>query len=168
MSLSRALLLFLLLVLPARAGAQLRPTAASSSPLLRPSAPPPHPPAVQHPSGPTLVFAGVTGMATGAIAGAIVGAGLAGCGGGEEDCGLAAGVYGGMAGMSLGIPLAIHLVNHSRGNFGRELALSGALFLGGITYASAAHDATALLIIPVAQIVGSIWLELDEGGANDR
>lgn len=100
-------------------------------------------------------------MASGLIAGGLLGAGLANCSSSGEDdlCGLAAGVYGGMVGMTGGIPVAIHLANHRRGRLGTDLALSGGMLLAGLAFADATHDATPLLFIPVAQIASVVWLE---------
>lgn len=148
-------------IVPTPLAGQLRPTPQSVGITVPAAAPATADSEPRRPGAPSLVFAGVTGMVTGLMAGGLVGVGLAGCpGSGEDDlCGLAAGIYGGMVGMTAGIPVAIHLANHRRGRLGYDLALSGGMLVAGLAFTDATHDATALLFVPVAQIASVIWLE---------
>ncbi len=149
------------LLAPLPLPAQLTPSAATASPLFQPAVGRnPGPERPESRSGSTLVFAGVTGMAVGFAAGAVVGVGVAGCSDtGEGYCSLGAGAFGGLAGATIGIPLAVHLVNHRRGSLSQEVAFSSGLFLAGLAFTAATDEAVVLLMIPLAQIAGSIWME---------
>lgn len=107
-----------------------------------------------------LGFGGLLGGAAGLAAGMYAGAKLdsgnenEGC---DEWCIPLGLIYGGLAGEALGIALGVHLANDRRGSLPMGiLASAGILSLGLLT---ALEDANVLLVIPVAQIVGTVVTE---------
>ncbi len=119
-------------------------------------------PAVQREAGTGgLVLAGLTGGTLGFFGGLFLGSAIGGgnriCG--DDACGLEEAAYGALIGESTLLPLAIHLANHNRGNYGLSLLASAGIAVVGIAAVSGADDASPLLAVPVAQIVSSILIE---------
>jgi hypothetical protein len=104
---------------------------------------------------PKLVFgglmAGVAGFGAGALAFR-----QRSCDG--LEC-LASAFYGGLAGLSVGAPLGVHLANGKRGRYGPALAASLAIGGMGLGAAILADEPSLLLAIPVLQIAASIGIE---------
>jgi hypothetical protein len=108
-----------------------------------------------------LVLAGIGGGTVGVVAGGLVGWELAGgntiCG--DDACGLAAGAYGAIIGESTLLPLAVHLANHSRGNYWLSLLASAGIGAAGVLAVDGANDGWPLAGIPILQILSSIVIE---------
>jgi hypothetical protein len=108
------------------------------------------------------VLGGVLGAAVGFLVGGTVGGRLENrfapchC----DDPGLAGFIYGAAGGMTLTIPLGVHLFGGSRGRL-RD-ALAGSLLGGALTISIAAMsgDAEVLLLVPVADLVGALAGEM--------
>jgi hypothetical protein len=104
-----------------------------------------------------LALGGVVGGAVGVVGGAIAGARAteARC----EDCAIVGGIYGAVAGGSVGLPLGVHVANRGRGSFlpalGASLAIGGA----GLGVALLANDAAIMIPVPVLQLVAAILIE---------
>jgi hypothetical protein len=104
---------------------------------------------------PKLVFGGVIGAAAGFVAGALIFRETS-CN--ELDC-LAPAFYGGLSGLSVGMPLGVHLANGRRGGYGPALAASLAIGAAGLGAAILADEPRFLVAIPLLQIVSSIGIE---------
>jgi hypothetical protein len=124
------------------------------------------PPPVADPAG--MALAGVATGAVAMVAGGHIGYALGGgsrvCG--DDPCGFEEAIYGAAVGISLGIPLGVHLANRSRGSFGTEVATSLAIGALGMTLALGANNGVVLLAVPVAQLAASIAIERHTGMAS--
>lgn len=112
-----------------------------------------------------LTGAGLLGGTAGFFAGGLVGGNVA-CAGDDHDdfCGLIGGFWGAAVGTSVGIPLAVHLANGRRGNYGRSQLVSAGIaagLIGALLMADDEDTAAAILlpVIPAAQILSSILIE---------
>ena len=120
-------------------------------------------PPVADPAGMALagVATGAVAMAASGYIGSALGGGNRICG--DDPCGFLEAIYGAAVGISVGIPLGVHLANRGRGSFGTELATSLAIGALGMTLALGANDGVVLLAVPVAQRVASIAIERHTG-----
>jgi len=109
--------------------------------------------------GATLAFAGLFGALGGVTIGGFAGSRLEACRPYDEYCGLAGAVVGASIGSSFTVPLAVHLANQSRGNYGYSVLASAAVAAAGWLLADGTNDATPLLFIPVGQILVSTVIE---------
>ncbi len=109
---------------------------------------------------------GIPGMALGGVilgaAGLVVGGFLIG----EVTQSDQSRVGGAVAGVSLLLPLGVHLVNDSRGRIGPNLVASTLVGAAGMAYALSRDDTgpTMALVIPITQLVLAIAIERHTGG----
>jgi hypothetical protein len=104
----------------------------------------------------TLVLAGLAGAVVAAFTGGYVATKVDG-----DDDDLEAAVIGGSIGITLAVPMAVHLANHRRGNLGLSLLASGLVGGGALAVALASDNGTILLLAPVTQLVTSVAIEED-------
>lgn len=108
----------------------------------------------------TLAFGGAMGGLTGLIAGGFLGARIelaGGCSG--EWCGFSGGLLGAAIGSSVMIPVGVHVANDGRGDLSQSVGASGLALAGGVALALLTQDEKPLLLIPLAQIIGSVAME---------
>jgi hypothetical protein len=108
----------------------------------------------------TLAFGGAMGGLTGLMAGGFLGARIelaGGCSG--EWCGFSGALLGAAIGSSIMIPVGVHLANDGRGDLSQSVAVSGFALAGGVALALLTQEEKPLLLIPLAQIIGSIAME---------
>jgi hypothetical protein len=165
---TKAALAGLILVMggPAAARAQrLAPpywSRASHTPSLE-YGPRPAPPPARSRVGALIVgglIGGAAGFFTGAYTGGTLGGGNRVCG--DDPCGLEGALWGAAAGVTVGLPLGVHVANHRRGSLGEELIASMAAAGVGLAAASATNSGVPLLVVPVAQLSLSIAIEQRE------
>lgn len=154
----------LLLALAAPLSAQLRPAGFESW----------HPPAIERApvsraemagtsqaGTPGLVLAGLAGGTMGFFSGLFIGGAIGGgnriCG--DDACGLEEAAYGAVIGETVGLPLAVHLANHSRGSLGLSLLASAGISAVGLLAIDASNDGAPLIAVPIAQLISSILIE---------
>ncbi len=75
----------------------------------------------------------------------------------NDDCNLREALQGGGIGMSLTIPLGVHLANRRKGSYWKEALASSAIYGAGVLLAVSGVP-VALLAIPPAQIASSILI----------
>lgn len=112
----------------------------------------------------TLAFGGAMGGIGGLLAGGFIGARIelaGGCDG--EWCGFSGALLGAAIGSSVMIPLGVHLANDGRGDLGHAVAASGVALAGGVALALLTQDEKPVLLIPLAQIIGSVAIERRTG-----
>lgn len=106
-----------------------------------------------------LVMGGVLGAVVGLGAGLLTYSALDRndpCFASDCDSDLGAGLVAATAGVTIGVPAGVHLANGGKGPFWRSLLVSTAIAGAGWGGAALADDARWLLLIPPAQIVGSV------------
>ena len=142
--------------------ADLRPAAAQASSLRNDAGlPAPQPlPALDRSPG-SMAFTGAVFAAGGIFAGAVIGA-RASCGG-ESDgwCELGGGLIGATVGEVLMLPLGVHIAG-GKVSYGRKLAVSSAVMLGGLLLAPLTSGVT-LLMVPPVQLMMAVDLEKKAG-----
>ena len=112
-----------------------------------------------------LAFLGALGGAVGCVPGTLAGAAayefLHGSGGGDM-AGLGYAICGCLAGVAVGLPVAVHLANHRRGSFWLDVLASVGIAAVGFGVAAAAEppDGTGWLI-PAAMIGATVAVEKD-------
>jgi hypothetical protein len=114
-----------------------------------------------HPSanGSGMALGGITGLAVGFVTGGSIGSALYDTGSSESDDQLAAAIIGGYLLASLTIPAGVHLGNHSRGNLAADVLVSALVGAVGLGVSAATDNGTPLLVVPIAQILLSAWME---------
>lgn len=82
---------------------------------------------------------------------------------GDDPCGFEEAVWGAAAGVSIAIPLGVHLANRGRGSYGLELATSLGIAATGMALAFTVNNGIPVIAIPVAQLVASVVIERRTG-----
>jgi hypothetical protein len=112
-----------------------------------------------------MTLGGLLGGAVGVVAGGLAGAALGGgdrlCG--DDPCGFEEAVWGAAVGMSVMLPLGVHLANHRRGSYGTELVASLVVGAVGLGLSSQSNNGAPLVLVPVGQLVASILIERSSG-----
>jgi hypothetical protein len=110
-------------------------------------------------NGSGMVLGGVTGFVLGYVVGGAIGA--AAYRGGDSDSydQLGAAVFGGAIMSSIAIPVGVHLGNRGRGKLVNSLLPSLAIGGIGIAVAVGSDNGIPLLVMPLAQIIASVWTE---------
>lgn len=109
-------------------------------------------PIITVPVAAQLGVSGVVGGIAGAYLGSLVGGQLSGA------LIINAGT-GWMTGEAVGIPLAVHLANGSRGNLGADIVLSVAVGGAMLVAVNAVHERSLVWLVPISQIASAIWAE---------
>ncbi len=105
------------------------------------------------------LFGGLLGGASGAVIGGLVGAAMGSdCNG--MYCGLAGAVYGAAIGEPIGLAIGVHLGAGAHGSLGRDV-LAAFLWagIGGGAAALLKSGSFAVVVIPIAQLFGTIHIE---------
>ena len=110
-------------------------------------------------NGSGMALGGITGLAVGFVTGGLIGAALYDNGSSENDDQFAAAIIGGYLLSSITIPAGVHLGNHSRGNLASDVLVSALVGVVGLGISAATDNGTAFLVVPVAQILLSAWME---------
>ncbi len=111
-------------------------------------------------NGSGMVLGGITGWVLGWMAGALVGNAIGCTGGSSSECDFGPALGGALVAGSFSIPLGVHMGNHGRGDLLKDVLVSAAIGGLGIAVGSSVDDTGVwLLLVPVGQIVGSIWME---------
>jgi hypothetical protein len=117
------------------------------------------------PDNAAMTMGGLLGGAVGVVAGGLAGAALGGgdrlCG--DDPCGFEEAVWGAAVGMSVMLPLGVHLANHRRGSYGTELVASLVVGAVGLGLSSQSNNGAPLVLVPVGQLVASILIERSSG-----
>ncbi len=111
----------------------------------------------REPSTTAMIATGTLFAAGGIMAGAVIGESLEHCGPGEEFCGLAGAVLGGIAGEVLMLPIGIHVIS-DQSTLGAKMRASWATFLAG-TMLGGVTGGASVLLIPPAQLFATIFVE---------
>ncbi|CAN5774388.1 hypothetical protein BH23GEM9_BH23GEM9_25560 [soil metagenome] len=110
------------------------------------------------------VLGGGAGLAAGGLIGLVIGANHCLDEGNPDSCHAMEGVvYGGTAGMTLSIPLGVHLANGREGRLAPSL-LASAVIAGAGALAIVQTDSDAVLVgavisVPVLQLISSVLIE---------
>lgn len=112
------------------------------------------------PNGSGMVLGGITGWVVGWMVGALVGNAIGCTGGSSGDCDFGPALGGAMVAGSFSIPLGVHMGNHGRGDLLKDVLVSAAIGGLGIAVGSSVDETGLwLLLVPIGQIVGSVWME---------
>lgn len=111
----------------------------------------------REPSTTAMIITGTLFAAGGAMAGAVAGESLERCEPGEEFCGVAGAVLGGIAGEILMLPIGVH-VTSDQSSLGAKIRASWAATLAGAVLAGPTRGVSVLLI-PPAQLFATILVE---------
>jgi hypothetical protein len=153
-------MLILLLVAPTADAQRLTSTrsgALAPAPLSDRALTPPSVPTVREASQTRMVATGTMFAVAGLVAGAYVGAEMACAGDDDSWCDLGGGILGATAGEVLMLPLGIHIAG-SRTSYGKKLAVSSAVMLGGVALA-AVTGGLSLLAVPPMQLMTIVAME---------
>ncbi len=110
-------------------------------------------------NGSGMALGGITGLAVGFVTGGLIGSALYDNGSSESDDQLAAAIIGGYLLASVTIPAGVHLGNHGRGNLASDVLVSALVGAVGLGISAATDNGTPFLVVPIAQILLSAWME---------